>query len=183
MKTLFTVLLALSTFGAIAQNNDFKNDAVNNLTPEIKGGTQTSTDALQASLYELTDQYLAVHQMHWNVRGPEFYSLHDLLGELYEDLAGSIDMIAERKLALGQAADGRPDAVAKNANLEAIPADYVKDSQVIDLLSKRYKTITDRLGDRIEETGKTDVATQDALIGVRRMIDLHLYKLRSFTYK
>jgi starvation-inducible DNA-binding protein len=183
MKTLFTFLLIVSTYSVFAQNNEFKNDAIDARVPTVKGGSEVSIKALQATLYELTDQYLAVHQLHWNVRGPEFYSLHDLLDELYNELAASVDMIAERKLALGEYADSRASAVAQNADLEAIPADYVKDSQVIDILTKRYKTMTDRLTDRIEETGKTDVSTQDALIDVQRMIDLHLYKLRSFTYK
>ncbi|KKN44183.1 hypothetical protein LCGC14_0695610 [marine sediment metagenome] len=65
----------------------------------------SANTALQSTLYELIDLYLAVHQLHWNVRGPEFYTLHDLIGDLHENLAGKMDMIAYRKLAFGTPSD------------------------------------------------------------------------------
>ena len=45
--------------------------------------------------------YLKTQNFHWNVRGPEFYSLHILFEKQYEDLAGAVDEIAERIRALG----------------------------------------------------------------------------------
>ena len=53
---------------------------------------------------------------------------------------------------------------------------------MVDHLSERYKTISERLEARIETTGKTDTVTQDLLIALRNTIDLHLWKLRSFNY-
>ena len=37
---------------------------------------------------------------HWNVKGKDFYSLHELFGDVYEDIDGAIDPLAEliRKL-------------------------------------------------------------------------------------
>ena len=45
--------------------------------------------------------YLKTQNFHWNVRGPEFYSLHLLFEKQYEDLAEAVDEIAERIRALG----------------------------------------------------------------------------------
>jgi len=44
--------------------------------------------------------YLKAHQFHWNVTGPNFAQYHEYLGDLYEEIFGSIDMTAEeiRKL-------------------------------------------------------------------------------------
>lgn len=49
--------------------------------------------------YEL---YLKTQICHWNVTGPNFYSLHKLLEAHYEDLAESVDNVAERIRALGE---------------------------------------------------------------------------------
>jgi starvation-inducible DNA-binding protein len=43
---------------------------------------------------------------HWNVKGPLFYSIHNLLEEQYNDLFTAIDEIAERITALGGYAAG-----------------------------------------------------------------------------
>ena len=45
--------------------------------------------------------YLKTQNFHWNVRGPEFYSLHLLFEKQYEELAEAVDEIAERIRALG----------------------------------------------------------------------------------
>jgi starvation-inducible DNA-binding protein len=52
---------------------------------------------LMANTYVL---YFKVHSFHWNVEGIHFTQYHDFLGDLYEDIYGSIDPIAEflRKL-------------------------------------------------------------------------------------
>ncbi|WP_417621053.1 Dps family protein [Parasphingorhabdus sp.] len=54
-------------------------------------------DAL-ASTYVL---YQKTQSVHWNVTGPLFVSVHKLTEAQYEDLAASIDTIAERIRALG----------------------------------------------------------------------------------
>mgnify|MGYP000305446407 CR=1 FL=1 len=47
----------------------------------------------------LADEYrirLNAQGLHWNVEGPLFYSVHKLTEEQYEELADSIDAVAER---------------------------------------------------------------------------------------
>lgn len=39
--------------------------------------------------------YLKAHYFHWNVEGPLFKQLHDLFGDIYEEVYGSIDDFAE----------------------------------------------------------------------------------------
>ena len=44
--------------------------------------------------------YFRAHSFHWNVEGVEFSQYHDFFGDLYDDVYGSVDPIAEniRKL-------------------------------------------------------------------------------------
>lgn len=39
--------------------------------------------------------YLKAHYFHWNVEGPGFKMHHDLFGDIYEEVYGSIDDFAE----------------------------------------------------------------------------------------
>jgi len=53
---------------------------------------------LLADSYSL---YLKTQNFHWNVTGPMFNTLHLMFEGQYIDLAGSVDLIAERIRALG----------------------------------------------------------------------------------
>lgn len=61
--------------------------------------------------------YLKTHGYHWNVRGPEFFTLHTLLEQQYRDIWTALDDIAERIRALGEFA---PQAHSTFANLTSI---------------------------------------------------------------
>lgn len=39
--------------------------------------------------------YLKAHYFHWNVEGPNFKQYHELFGDIYEEVYGSIDDFAE----------------------------------------------------------------------------------------
>jgi starvation-inducible DNA-binding protein len=45
--------------------------------------------------------YLKAHYFHWNVEGPLFSQLHDLFGNIYEEVYGSIDPFAENIRKIG----------------------------------------------------------------------------------
>lgn len=61
--------------------------------------------------------YLKTHGYHWNVRGPEFFSYHNLLELQYRELWAALDLIAERIRQLGEFA---PQGYATFANLTSI---------------------------------------------------------------
>ncbi len=61
--------------------------------------------------------YMKTHGYHWNVRGPEFFTLHNLLEQQYRDMWEALDEIAERIRALGEFA---PQGYSTFANLSSI---------------------------------------------------------------
>ena len=61
-------------------------------------------DGLNGLLADATVFYYKIHNYHWNVRGPQFFSLHEEFEKLYTEWATVVDDLAERILALG----GRP---------------------------------------------------------------------------
>ena len=50
--------------------------------------------------------YLKAHNFHWNVEGPNFPQYHEFFGNLYEELHGAVDPIAEHIRALDSYAPG-----------------------------------------------------------------------------
>ena len=62
--------------------------------------------------------YLKTHNYHWNVTGPMFNTLHLMFEEQYTELAGAVDLIAERIRALGHPAPGSYRAYAKLTSIE-----------------------------------------------------------------
>ena len=50
--------------------------------------------------------YLKTHGYHWNVRGPQFFGLHNMLEQQYREQWAALDEIAERIRALGFNAPG-----------------------------------------------------------------------------
>jgi len=75
------------------------------------------TEALTKLLADSYAVYLKTHGFHWNVRGPEFFSYHNLLEQQYREQWEALDEIAERIRALGEFA---PQGYAAFANLTAI---------------------------------------------------------------
>lgn len=89
-------------------------------------------EALKAALAESFMFYMQAHFFHWNVEGPTFPQLHKLFGDIYEDMDGAMDGLAEHIRTLGEytpvsvaelmagaaiVADGKPDADGMVAKL------------------------------------------------------------------
>lgn len=52
-------------------------------------------DQLKITQADAFTFYLKAHFYHWNVEGPDFAQYHEFLAELYQDVWGSVDTIAE----------------------------------------------------------------------------------------
>ncbi|CAN5574200.1 Dps family protein [soil metagenome] len=69
--------------------------------------------------------YLKTHYFHWNIRGPQFASLHILFEQQYTELWQATDVLAERIKALGYEAPGtyqQFEALSEVKNLPGIPS-------------------------------------------------------------
>lgn len=59
-------------------------------------------DNLNVLLSDTVSMYFQAHGYHWNVEGPDFSQYHSLFGDVYEDVYGSIDPVAENIRKLGE---------------------------------------------------------------------------------
>ena len=109
--------------------------------------------------------YLKTHGYHWNVRGPEFFSYHNLLEQQYRDIWAALDEIAERIRALGEFA---PQAHSAFANLTSIKdgdpekdagemlRELIKDHGVLIATARAALDAADEVGDE----ASVDLMTQ-----------------------
>ena len=61
---------------------------------------------LKVILADTFGMYLNAHNFHWNVEGRDFAQLHEFFGDVYEELHGAVDSIAEHIRALDSYAPG-----------------------------------------------------------------------------
>ena len=106
--------------------------------------------------------YLKTHQFHWNVTGPNFYSLHKMFEEQYNALFLSIDDIAERIRALGAFVPSPSAELKQFTSLEDV-TDVPSAAEMLSLLLADHETVIRNIRTWLKE--ELDPSTDDFLIG------------------
>jgi starvation-inducible DNA-binding protein len=78
------------------------------------------TDQITAANHAFADTfkfYLLAHNYHWNVEGMFFASLHELFGNIYEEVFSAVDPLAEHIRAMGAYAPGTLNLVQEYSSL------------------------------------------------------------------
>lgn len=83
-----------------------------------KSARKEIADGLSRLLADTYTLYLMTHNFHWNVTGPFFRDLHLMFEEQYTELAGAVDLLAERIRTLGFPAPGTYKAYAKLSSIQ-----------------------------------------------------------------
>lgn len=131
---------------------------------------------LNARLGDAIDLQMMCKQAHWNVRGPQFISLHKLFDKVYESVEGYVDLIAERLAQLGGVAEGTTRSVAKRTTLMEYPITARSGEEHVAALSDALAQFGHSVRAGIDETARLeDPGTNDALIEISRGIDQWLW--------
>src|SRR4051812_15133260 len=142
----------------------------------------------RTALIEMLNQHLAdtfdlmsqAKQAHWNVKGKDFYQLHLLFDEIAEELAGFVDLLAERATSLGGYATGTVRMAAENSALHEYPTDAVEGMEHVEALAKRLGLYAARIREGIDEAGKLgDQSTADLYTEISRTVDKRLWFLEA----
>jgi starvation-inducible DNA-binding protein len=131
--------------------------------------------ALQAVLIDLTDLGLAGKQLHWNVVGRGFRSLHLQLDDLVDSARELGDEVAERARALAWAPDGRRDTVAAGSTLPELPEGEIVDTEVVDHVTALLVQTISTARHAMEESAEYDPVTEDLLHRVVDDLEKHAW--------
>ncbi|MET9778056.1 DNA starvation/stationary phase protection protein [Streptomyces sp. NPDC006367] len=122
--------------------------------------------ALQGALVDLVDLALVAKQIHWNVVGPRFRSVHLQLDEVVGTARTHSDTVAERASALGVSPDGRAATVAVGSGIGVTPEGWVDDTTAVRTIVDALGAVITRMRERITATGEPDPVSQDIFIRI-----------------
>ena len=147
----------------------------------LKSNTRTAMiDLLNARLADAIDLALVTKQAHWNLKGPTFIAVHELLDQLRDDIDEHVDIIAERVAQLDGVALGTVQNVAKASKLAPYPTDIHKVADHLAALVDRYAALgksTREAIDAADDAG--DAGTADIFTAFSRSLDKNLWFLKS----
>lgn len=180
LKPILVIVLALGLpLFVNAQNKiDYRNEKADDRVALEKDKQVAVGNELQLLCVELIELHHVAKQFHWNVRGPLYLPLHELLDnydELYLDYA---DLVAERMLQIGMNVDGRAETVVKTANLGLTPSGVISDKLVLDLMSEKVFTVAVRVRQRIAKIVKLDEVSANLLQDLSYKLDKQVWQLR-----
>src|ERR671934_1977683 len=98
-------------------------------------------ERLQSTLVELIALSLIGKQLHWNITGHGFRDFHLHLDELVDEWRELSDVVAERAVAIGVAADGRAPTVVEQAELEPVDAGAIQVPRAVRELTERVAVV------------------------------------------
>jgi starvation-inducible DNA-binding protein len=147
------------------------------LPPELRG---EMIALLNQQLADTFDLYSQTKQAHWNVKGAQFYSLHELFDKLAEELEDYVDSIAERATALGGLAQGTVRLSAASSQLDEFPPEVTDSLMTVEALAERYSALAASTRKAIESADfQGDVDTADLFTEVSRGLDKALWFLEA----
>ncbi|MEK4230413.1 Dps family protein [Solibacillus sp. FSL H8-0538] len=127
--------------------------------------------------------YTKLHNYHWYVNGPSFFTLHTKFEELYNEVTLNLDEVAERILSKG----GKPVATLKE-HLELSHIDEATGNetteQMVEIIIADFKTIMNALKEAMEQAAEDgDDRTEDLLNANYQILEKHAWMLSAFLGK
>ena len=120
---------------------------------------------LQERLVSLIDLSLTIKHVHWNVVGPHFIGVHQMLDPQAARVNELVDQLAERITTLGGSPDGRSGSIVKQRTWDdyALGGRDLVDAHLgaLDLV---YSGVITSHRKAIDATEEIDPVTQDVLI-------------------
>lgn len=124
--------------------------------------------------------YTKLHNYHWYVKGPQFFTLHAKFEELYNEATLHMDEIAERMLTLG----GQPLATLKD-HLENSVVEEASGNESANAMVKQVTEDFDKIMDSLKKgmdlaAKEEDDMTEDLLNSIYQSIEKHQWMLNAF---
>ncbi|MBO8440941.1 MAG: DNA starvation/stationary phase protection protein [Firmicutes bacterium] len=140
-------------------------------------------NVLNQIIANISQLKINVQQIHWYMRGQDFFKLHPLMDDYQDQLSDQLDEIAERLISIG----GEPYSTVH----EFLDHSEIKDEKIkfgeyslpelVERLVKDWEILREQYTKGILLTDKVqDFATQDILNGFQAECDKNIWMLKAF---
>jgi starvation-inducible DNA-binding protein len=130
----------------------------------IKEGASVA-QALQQRLNAYNDLHLTLKHVHWNVVGPNFISVHQMIDPQVELVRSFADAVAERIATLGSSPQGTPGALVAQRDWDEYSIGRAGAIEHLGALDLVYQGVISSMRNVAAEVEETDPVTNDLLIG------------------
>ncbi|XRG77850.1 Dps family protein [Rossellomorea sp. GAMAL-10_SWC] len=142
--------------------------------------SKTTVDVLNKQIADWNILFVKLHNYHWYVKGPNFFTLHTKFEEFYNEASLHIDELAERVLIIG----GKPLATMREyldtSSLNEANKNITSDEMVQDI-TKDYHYLIEELKDGMEiAESENDSVTHDLLLAIREQLAKHVWMLTAY---
>ncbi|MEW1751618.1 DNA starvation/stationary phase protection protein [Streptomyces angustmyceticus] len=134
---------------------------------------------LRLRLHALNDLALTLKHVHWNVVGPHFIAVHEMLDPQVEAVRGMVDALAERIATLGGSPTGTPGALVNERTWDDYAIGRAQAIEHLGALDVVYSGIIKDHREAVAATDATDPVTQDLLIEHLRSLELFQWFVRA----
>lgn len=148
------------------------------LSAEAQAGVVKILSAVLADEFVL---YTRLRKYHWNVTGPEFFSLHAVFEKQYTAIEQTIDIVAERIRTYGVFAPGTLEEFKEHARLKEQPGVNPDAQQMVEDIVSDHEAMVRSLREDIEaiDDNFDDVGAEDLLTGLMQDHQTQAWMLRS----
>lgn len=131
-------------------------------------------EILDSRLVALTDLQLTLKHVHWNVVGPNFIGVHEMLDPQVDAVRAQSDQVAERIATLGGEPVGTPGAIVDKRNWKDYSIGRGLVTEHLGALDLVYAGVNADHREAIDKLGKIDPVSEDLLTG--HLADLELFQ-------
>jgi starvation-inducible DNA-binding protein len=136
-------------------------------------------DLLQDRLLALIDLTLTLKHIHWNVVGPTFISVHEMLDPQYAGVSAMVDDVAERIATLGSEPNGLPGYLVATRRWEDYPHRRAQVPVHLRELDSVYLGVITDNRSAIARLGELDPMSEDLLVGQTRDLEMYQWFVRA----
>jgi starvation-inducible DNA-binding protein len=141
---------------------------------------RATCEQLEGRLVSLLDLHLTLKHIHWNVVGPNFLSVHEMLDMMVGPVREMTDTVAERIRTLGGIPLGTPQAIVDGRSWD----DYPLKTESVYVHLKQLDTAFDGIIEdhrrALVTIGETEPISQDMLIDQTAKLEEFQWFVRSF---
>ena len=134
---------------------------------------------LQSRLHATNDLHLTLKHVHWNVVGPHFIAVHQMIDPQVDAVRGFADDLAERIATLGGSPKGTPGALVAERDWDDYSLGRATTQQHLGALDLVYRGVIGTYRDGLAELEDLDLVTQDMFVGQIEQLELFHWFVRA----